>query len=143
MARWLFPLCLMLCLVAAPLAAQSSGTDNQKSPAKEQHNIATPQVNILAPQLSEIDAATLNATGLTGTFKWHYGKVAGLGYFSTAGGREVVIVWDEGQASRMQGGLSDQQWEIFKLAFSGNGRIAILSDSDDWRFDYRFLEAQR
>lgn len=27
---------------------------------------------------------------------WHYGRVSRLGGFEIAGGREVVIVWDEG-----------------------------------------------
>ena len=78
-------------------------------------------------------------------WRWHYGQVKGLGYFSTAGGREVVIMWDEGGSSRKQGGISDEQWEIFKMAFEGTGRIAVLSDKADyaWKFDYRFLEAQR
>jgi hypothetical protein len=93
----------------------------------------------------DIDEATLKLAGLLEVFTWHYGTVTGLGFFSTAGGREVVILWDEGGASRKQGGISDQEWEIFKLAFEGTGRIAVLSNqaSPDWKFDYRFLEAQR
>jgi hypothetical protein len=39
MARWLFPLCLMLCLVAAPLAAQSAGGDEQKTPSFDQNGV--------------------------------------------------------------------------------------------------------
>jgi len=100
----------------------------------------------VATQRTEIDPMTLKAAGLTGVFKWHYGTVTGLGDFSQAGGREVVIVWDEGGASRMQGGISVDDWEIFKLAFAGTGRISVLSDKPndpDWKFDYRFLEAQK
>jgi len=93
----------------------------------------------------DIDAATLKLARVVGIFAWHYGAVTGLGSFSTAGGREVVIVWDEGGVSRKQSGISDQEWEVFKLAFENTGRIAVLSDkpSPDWKFDYRFLEAQR
>jgi hypothetical protein len=106
---------------------------------KEQHKV-------VAAQHTEIDNATLKAAGLTGIYKWHYGTVNGLGDFSQAGGHEVVILWDEGGASRMQGGLTDQEWEIFKLAFAGTGRISVLSDKPtdpDWKFDYRFLEAHK
>jgi hypothetical protein len=99
---------------------------------------------VVAPQLSELNAATLQANGLAGIFAWHYGMITGIGDFSQAGGREVVIVWDQGGASRKQGGISDAEWDIFKLAFSGTGRIAVLSDfGTNWQFDYRFLEAQR
>lgn len=93
----------------------------------------------------DIDAATLKVAGLASAFGWHYGAVTGLGFFSPSGGREVVILWDEGGSSRKQGGISDQEWEIFKLAFENTGRIAVLSDkpSPDWKFDYRFLEAQQ
>jgi hypothetical protein len=132
MIRGLIRLALLLCFVAAPLIAQNGG------------KVAAPQLNVVAPQLTELDAATLKAAGLVGTFTWHYGRVAGIGDFSQAGGHEIVIDWDQGGASRKQGGISDAQWEIFKLAFSGSGRIAVLSDSmNDWQFDYRFLEAQK
>ena len=45
----------------------------------------------------------------------------------------------------MQGGTSEEQWEIFKRAFAGPGRICVISDKadPDWRFDYRFLEAKK
>lgn len=94
----------------------------------------------------EIDAAaTRVVTRDSGEFRWHYGAVTGLGFFSSASGREVVIVWDEGGASRAQSGISDSQWEIFKLAFERGFRIAILSDKPDpdWKFDYRYLESQK
>ncbi|MDJ0705630.1 MAG: hypothetical protein QNJ46_20325 [Leptolyngbyaceae cyanobacterium MO_188.B28] len=100
---------------------------------------------ILAKQRADLDFQTLKDLQLAAAWRWHYGNVTGLGFFSTAGGREVVIQWDEGGASRKQGGISDEQWEVFKLAFEGTGRIAVLSDEPDtgWKFDYRFLEAQR
>ena len=47
--------------------------------------------------------------------------------------------------SSQQGDITDEQWEIFKLAFVSTGRIAILSDQSEknWMYDYRFLEAVR
>jgi len=79
------------------------------------------------------------------TFDWHYGRVTRMGNFEIAGGKEVVIVWEEGGVSSQQGDISDEQWEIFRLAFVTTGRIAVLSDQqgDAWMYDYRFLEAVR
>ena len=78
-------------------------------------------------------------------FQWHFGRVTRLGSFELAGGRAVGIAWEEGGVSSQQGTLSDAQWEIFTLAFSTSGRIAVLSDAgdQDWMYDYRFLEAVR
>ena len=78
-------------------------------------------------------------------FQWHYGRVTRIGSFEMAGGREVVIVWDEGGVSSQQGDISDEEWEILKLAFMTTGRIALLSDEagDRWASDFRFLEAVR
>ncbi len=78
-------------------------------------------------------------------FEWHYGRVTGLGHFEIAGGRSVSIAWEGGGVSSQQGEISDEQWEIFKLAFSTTGRIAILTDltDDAALYDYRFLEAVR
>lgn len=78
-------------------------------------------------------------------FDWHYGRISRMGSFEIAGGREVVIVWDEGGVSSQQGDIRDEEWEIFKLAFVSTGRIAVLSDEtgEGWMYDYRFLEAVR
>ena len=78
-------------------------------------------------------------------FEWHYGRISRVGNFQVAGGREVVIVWDEGGVSSQQGNISDEVWDILKLAFLSTGRIAILSDEsgDRWMSDFRFLEAVR
>ncbi|WP_236849397.1 hypothetical protein [Chlorogloeopsis fritschii] len=78
-------------------------------------------------------------------FEWHFGRITRLGYFEIAGGREVTIVWEEGGVSSQQGDITDEQWEIFKLAFLSTGRIAVLSDQEGerWMHDYRFLEAMR
>lgn len=78
-------------------------------------------------------------------FDWHYGRITRMGSFEIAGGREVVIVWEGGGVTSQQGQITDEQWDIFKLAFSTTGRIAVLSDEpgDKWMYDYRFLEAVR
>ncbi|MDB5389573.1 MAG: hypothetical protein JWM11_5219 [Planctomycetaceae bacterium] len=78
-------------------------------------------------------------------FEWHFGRVTRLGHYEIGGGRAVTIVWEEGGATSEQGNISDEQWEIFKLAFTTTGRVAILSDqgSDEWIYDYRILEAVR
>jgi hypothetical protein len=78
-------------------------------------------------------------------FAWHFGRITRMGNFEIADGRGVSIIWEEGGASSKQGEISEGQWEIFKLAFLGTGRIAILSDEEgeDWMYDYRFLEAVR
>ncbi len=78
-------------------------------------------------------------------FEWHFGKVNSLGYYEIAGGRSVTINWEGGGITSQQGNISDDQWEIFKLAFSTTGRIAILSDlpKEEVLYDYRFLEAVR
>jgi hypothetical protein len=78
-------------------------------------------------------------------YEWHFGRVTRLGHFELAGGREVTIVWEEGGVTSQQGDITDEQWEVLKLAFSTTGRIAILSDkaADEWMYDYRFLEAVR
>jgi hypothetical protein len=78
-------------------------------------------------------------------FEWHYGRVTRLGHFEIAGGREVSIVWEEGGVTSQQGDISDEQWDIFKLAFLTTGRVAVLSDlgGERWMYDYRFVEAVR
>jgi hypothetical protein len=78
-------------------------------------------------------------------FDWHYGRVTRLGHFEMADGRSVSIVWEEGGVTSQQGDISEEQWEIFKLAFLTTGRIAVLSDQEGegWMYDYRFLEALR
>ncbi len=78
-------------------------------------------------------------------FECHFGRVTRLGHFEIAGGRGVSIVWQEGGVTSQQGDISDEQWEIFRLAFMITGRVAVLSDQDGegWMCDYRFLEAVR
>jgi len=71
--------------------------------------------------------------------------VTRLGSFALAGGKQVTIVWEEGGVTSQMGDISEEQWEIFKLAFQTTGQIAVLSDKEGegWMYDYRFLEAIR
>jgi len=78
-------------------------------------------------------------------FEWHLGRITRMGHFEIAGGRQVTVIWEEGGVSSQQDDITDEQWEIFKLAFLSTGRIAVLSDypEKEWMHDYRFLEAVR
>jgi hypothetical protein len=78
-------------------------------------------------------------------FDWHFGRVTSLGTIGITDSRTVTILWEEGGISSQQGDITDEQWEIFRLAFVSTGRIAILSDQTEkeWMYDYRFLEAVR
>ena len=50
-------------------------------------------------------------------FTWHFGRVTSLGMIEIADSRTVTILWEEGGISSQQGDITDEQWEIFKLAF--------------------------
>jgi hypothetical protein len=78
-------------------------------------------------------------------FEWHFGRITRISHSEVAGGRGVTIVWEEGGVTSQHGDISDGQWEVFKLAFLGTGRVAVLSDQkgEGWMYDYRFLEAVR
>jgi len=78
-------------------------------------------------------------------FDWYFGRVTSLGTIGIADSRTVTILWKEGGISSQQGDITDEQWEILKLAFVSTGRIAILSDQTEknWMYDYWFLEAVR
>jgi hypothetical protein len=90
-----------------------------------------------------VEAAQAEQAGAK--FEWHYGRITRLGHSEIAGGNSVTIVWEERGITSQHGGLSEEQWDIFKLAFLTTGRIAVLSDvdGDGWMYDYRFLEAVR
>ena len=49
-------------------------------------------------------------------FTWHFGRVTSLGMIEIADSRTVTILWEEGGISSQQGDITDEQWEIFKLA---------------------------
>jgi hypothetical protein len=91
----------------------------------------------------EVETAQAERAGVK--FEWHFGRVTRLGSYEAAGGRGVTIVWEEGAVSSQQGDITDEQWDIFKLAFLTTGRVAVLSDQggNSWMYDYRFLEAVR
>ena len=90
-----------------------------------------------------VEAAQAERAGAK--FEWHFGRLTRLGNYEIVGGRGVTIVWEEGGVSSQQGDISEEQWDIFKLAFLTTGRVAVLSDQegDAWMYDYRFLEAVR
>lgn len=90
-----------------------------------------------------VEAAQAEQAGLN--FQWHFGRITRMGVHDIPDGRSVTIVWEEGGVSSQQGGMTGDQWEILKLAFTTSGRIAILSDmpGDSWMYDFRFLEAVR
>jgi hypothetical protein len=77
-------------------------------------------------------------------FQWHFGRVTRIGHYDVGGLKEVTIVWEEGGVTSHHD-ISNEQWEIFKLAFLSTGRIAILSEEsgESWMYDHRFLEAVR
>jgi hypothetical protein len=95
------------------------------------------------PGSDELEASRAEQAGAD--FEWHFGRVTSLGTIEIANSRSVTILWEEGGISSQQGDITEEQWEIFKLAFISTGRIAILSDQQDknWMYDYRFLEAVR
>ncbi len=108
------------------------------------HAAATPSEGQLHEAGAEaLEAAQAQQAGAE--FEWHDGRVTRLSHAAIAGGNGVTIIWEEGGVSSVQGTLADGQWEIFKVAFSTTGRIAVLSDEagDGWMYDYRFVEAVR
>ena len=113
---------------------------------KEQGSMASETTNSReTTQTSRADAdalQTAQAEQAGVEFEWHFGRLTRIGHFGEVGGRQISIVWEEGEVTSQQGQISDEQWEIFKLAFQTTRRIAVLSDEQDdtWRYDYRFLE---
>jgi hypothetical protein len=87
---------------------------------------------------------TAQAESAGSEFEWHFGRVTRMGHSEVAG-PSVTIVWEEGGATSQQGDISDDLWEILKLAFLTTGRVAVLSDQqgEGWMYDYRFVEAVR
>jgi phosphopentomutase len=89
-----------------------------------------------------VDTAQAKKAGAA--FEWHFGRITRMGHSEIAG-PTVTIVWEEGGVTSQQGDISEEVWEIFKLAFKTTGRIAVLSDrpGEGWTYDYRFVEAVR
>ncbi len=101
-------------------------------------------------QRSDSDAMkTAQAERIGNDFRWHYGRVTRMGSYdlvsSAKDRRSVTIMWESGGLSCQYGDVSDDQWEILKMAFMSSGMISILSDQvgEDWMYDLRFLEAVR
>src|ERR1051325_6264169 len=111
--------------------------------AKQQSVAKVKQQQMFRPGAEELEAA--QATQAGANFEWHFGRVTRLGHFPVAGGRGGAIVWEEGGVTSQHGNITDAQWELFTLAFSTTGQIAVLSDQagEGWMYDYRFLEAIR
>ena len=109
----------------------------------EQRASGTTEHQMTRAGSDELEAAQAQRAG--SNFEWHFGRVTSMGVYEIANSRTVTILWEEGGISNQQGEITDEQWEILKLAFLGSGRIAILSDQEDkgWMYDYRFLEALR
>lgn len=82
-------------------------------------------------------------------FRWHYGRVTRMGSYdlisNASDRRSVTIMWESGGLSCQYGDITDEQWEILKMAFMSTGMISVLSDQpgEDWMYDLRFLEAVR
>ena len=99
-------------------------------------------------QLHEAGAEALGeaqAERAGAAFEWHFGRITRMGTYEAAGGRGITVVWEEGGVTSQQGQITEEQWEVFRLAFLTTGRVAVLSDEegDGWMYDYRFLEAVR
>ena len=56
-------------------------------------------------------------------FEWHFGRVTSLGVYEIANSKTITILWEEGGVSNQQGEITDEQWELFKLAFVGAWRL--------------------
>jgi hypothetical protein len=112
-------------------------------PSKKMKKTTKNSGQLRAASAEAVGAAQAQEAG--SNYTWHYGRITRIGHFEIAGGREVVIAWEEGSVTSQQGNISDGEWEIFKLAFMTTGRIAVLSEGTDeqWMYDYRFLEAVR
>jgi hypothetical protein len=94
------------------------------------------------PSAEGLEAAQATAAGAQ--FVWHYGRLTSLGSYQAGDGRGVTIAWEEGGSTSHVGDITDSQWEVFKLAFTTSGRVAVLSDeAEGWWHDYRYLEAVR
>jgi hypothetical protein len=107
----------------------------------ERTKSATSGHRISRPDSGALEAAQARQVGVD--FQWHFGRITRLGIFGD--GRSATVLWEEGGYTSLQGDITDEQWDILKLAFLSTGRIAVLSDhpSEDWMYDYRFLEAVR
>jgi hypothetical protein len=97
---------------------------------------------IQEPSADGLGAAQATAAGAE--FAWHFGRVTSLGSYQSGDGRGVTIAWEEGGSTSHVGEFPDATWEVFELAFTTAGRVAVLSDEEEgWWHDYRYVEALR
>src|SRR3954451_21683851 len=94
------------------------------------------------PSAEGLGAAQATAAGEA--FLWHFGRVSSLGSYQAGDGRGVTISWEEGGSTSRVGEFPEATWEVFKLAFTTAGRVAVLSAREGaWWHDYRYVEAWR
>ncbi|MDZ4836436.1 MAG: hypothetical protein SGJ27_21890 [Candidatus Melainabacteria bacterium] len=109
--------------------------------------VKQPTGRIKRPDADAMETAQQEQKGVD--YRWHYGRVTRMGAYvvfpDSENRRTVTINWEEGGLSCQHGDISDDQWDILKLAFQSTGMITILSDSpgEEWMYDLRFLEAVR
>ena len=103
----------------------------------------TTEHQMTRPGSDELGEAQAQRAGIN--FEWHFGRVTSMGVYGLPKTGTSRFCGKKGASATQQGEITDEQWEIFKLAFVGSGRIAILSDQEEkgWMYDYRFLEALR
>jgi hypothetical protein len=76
-------------------------------------------------------------------YERQFGRITRMGSYVISGIKGVTVFRDEGGVTSMQGQISDDQWESFKLAFMTTGRVAVVGyhKDDGGMYDYRLLEA--
>jgi hypothetical protein len=128
---------------AAAISARPGTTSRRRIIMAKRSSSATQGSQLHRAGSEALESAQAEQAGAR--FEWHFGRVTRMGYHEAAGGRGVVVVWEEGGVTSQYGSLTDDQWEIFKLAFKTTGRVAVLSDQADegWMYDYRVIEAVR
>jgi hypothetical protein len=90
---------------------------------------------VVAVTAAERDRALAHAAGAG--YAWHYGTLRGLG--AHPAGRSAEVVWDEGVQSDGAGNVSDDAWDVLRLAFETTRRIRVLSalPAPAWAFDFQ------
>lgn len=126
-----------------PLGRGRGGTNKKEGPMARKSSDGAKGQQLHKPGAEALEEAQAEQAGAA--FEWHFGRLTRMGTYEAGGGRGVTIVWEEGGVASQHGGITDEQWDVFKLAFLSSGRVAVLSDEpgDGWMYDYRFLEAVR
>jgi hypothetical protein len=85
-------------------------------------------------------------------YQTYYGRVIGLGLANDQSDlpkRSVLIVWDKVDGTinknRVTGNISDEQWEILKIAYAGSGRIITISNKQngEWQTDLSLISTSK